>query len=344
MSDVFISYKREDEARVAKVVRGLEKAGFTVWWRRGLTGGESWRAEIEAALAAAGCVIVAWTKASVGTEGDFVRDEANNAKARGILVPILLDRVHPPLGFREVQAIDLRRWRGAASNAFFKDLVASVRAKLDGAPAPAARGPAMRLIRRVTAGGLASTAAAGLLAFTMNTLSVQNHLCTVPIGQPGLSDSCGAINLGQRPTRQERIAFEALPAGDCAALSAYRAKYEKSPLRAVVDSRLADRREAPTPRWAPHSFSQTLFQPQTAAPAATEADARAAAIAAAQGQAERLCRIAAASGLFRLRGARPEAEDWTCETYGGGRVCGFMGRAECAMERREPVYVCGKAP
>ena len=40
MTDVFFSYKREDEDRVVKLVIGLEKAGLTVWWDRGLPGGD----------------------------------------------------------------------------------------------------------------------------------------------------------------------------------------------------------------------------------------------------------------------------------------------------------------
>ena len=44
MNEIFVSYKREDEPRVGRLVRALEDAGFSVWWDRGLGGGESWRA------------------------------------------------------------------------------------------------------------------------------------------------------------------------------------------------------------------------------------------------------------------------------------------------------------
>lgn len=95
MSDIFLSYKREDEARAARLVRALEGAGLSVWWDRGLPGGESWRANTEAALDAAKVVIVYWTRACTGAEGGFVREEASRAGAR--LVPVLLERgVRPP--------------------------------------------------------------------------------------------------------------------------------------------------------------------------------------------------------------------------------------------------------
>lgn len=90
------------------------------------------------ALDAAGSVVVVWTHESVGPAGDFVRDEAAQAKRRGVLVPVLLDAVSPPLGFGEVQAINLSAWKGKTTDPFFGDLCAAVTAKLEGRPVPPA--------------------------------------------------------------------------------------------------------------------------------------------------------------------------------------------------------------
>lgn len=342
MTDIFVSYKRENEARVGRLVQALEKAGSNLWWDRGLPGGESWRANIQSALDSAKCVIVVWTRESVGPAGDFVRDEAGQAKARGILVPVILDRgVRPPLGFGELQAIDLSHWRGSASDPFFRDLVAACHAKVEGRNVPPARGPMARLVRRLTLGSVASALTAGIFAFAMNFLGLQDHACNLPVSQPLLSDSCGAIGLGNRPTYEERVAFEALPPGDCGALSAFRERYETSPLRTIVDSRLADRRPAPESRWVAQTLRQALYQPQNVGLAASEDAARAAALLAAEGQALRLCRTAEASGLYRLQRATAVAEQWDCEQTGGGYACSFMGQAECVVEQRETVYQCG---
>ena len=40
MNEVFVSYKREDEARVGRLVQALEGTGLSIWWDRGLAG---WR-------------------------------------------------------------------------------------------------------------------------------------------------------------------------------------------------------------------------------------------------------------------------------------------------------------
>ena len=56
------SYKREDEPRVAVLVQAPEgRPGLEVWWDQILPGGEAWRENIQAAIDAAGCVVVVWS-------------------------------------------------------------------------------------------------------------------------------------------------------------------------------------------------------------------------------------------------------------------------------------------
>ena len=74
MSDVFVSYKAEDRKRVSPLVNALEAEGYSVWWDEQIGGGAAWRQTIEAELHGAKCVVVAWSKRSVGAEGTFVQD------------------------------------------------------------------------------------------------------------------------------------------------------------------------------------------------------------------------------------------------------------------------------
>src|SRR5688572_24874199 len=100
---VFVSYKREDESRAQVLVAALDKAGIRVWWDRGIPAAARWRSDIELALENARVVVVLWTDASTGPEGDFVREEAERGKRRGVLVPVRFDDVRIPLGFGELQ-------------------------------------------------------------------------------------------------------------------------------------------------------------------------------------------------------------------------------------------------
>lgn len=345
MSDVFISYKREDEVRVGRLAAALEKAGFSLWWDRGLPGGESWRANITAALEEARCVVVVWSRGSVGPEGAFVRDEAGRAMARKILVPVMIDRVGPPLGFGELQAIDLTRWRGGVADPFFQDLVAVIHAKLDGQPSPKPKGPTARVARRILYGGASSATLAAIAAFGFNTFGVATNICLAPGLQPGLSDTCGAVGLGGRPTRAERLAWSALPAGSCQALRDHIAKFPEGAYRREAADLLTARRVTTEIAWTPSTRSLALYQPAPSAPAANESAARAAALQAAQPQADNLCRGFAAATSFRFRAATLQPSIWTCTRASGGVACAFEGMAACQLDERGTVEheSCGPA-
>ena len=126
MSDVFVSYKAEDRRRVKPLVEALEADGYSVWWDEQIGGGAQWRHMIEAELNAAKCVIVAWSKRSVGTDGTFVQDEATRAQERHVYIPVLIDKVHLPLGFGEMQALPLTNWKGERSNPHYQAILAAV--------------------------------------------------------------------------------------------------------------------------------------------------------------------------------------------------------------------------
>lgn len=132
MSDLFVSYKAEDRARIVPLVEALEAEGLSIWWDQHIGAGSDWRSEIESRLEAARCVLVAWSERATGPEGRFVRDEAAAAQETGRYLPVTIDRVRPPLGFREVQAIDLVGWKGQADDPRFQALLAGVRARLSG--------------------------------------------------------------------------------------------------------------------------------------------------------------------------------------------------------------------
>lgn len=164
MWDVFVSYKAEDRPRVEPLVEALEAEGLSVWWDARVGGGEAWRESIAEHLEAARCVIVIWSKRSTAPEGRFVRDEANRAQHRGTYLPVTIDKVQPPLGFGEMQALALTGWKGDASDPPYRAVSACVHSMLGSTPsADEAPGQAPRFSRRTVflAGGGAALVAAG---------------------------------------------------------------------------------------------------------------------------------------------------------------------------------------
>jgi len=131
-ADIFISYKAEDRSRVKPLVDALEADGFSIWWDAHIGGGVNWRRDIEEHLDAAKCVLVAWTKRSVGRDGEFVRDEAGRARRRGTYLPVLFEAVDPPLGFGEVQTLSLKGWKGDRADARYQALAHGIRNQITG--------------------------------------------------------------------------------------------------------------------------------------------------------------------------------------------------------------------
>jgi TIR domain len=140
-SEIFVSYASADRERVAKLVHALESEGLQVWWDRDIAYGQSFHKVIEQALAAATCVIVVWTRESVGSE--WVQNEASDARKRDRLVPVLLDSVAPPLEFRHLQAADLSSWNGDPADPQFTGLRKAVTAMLGRGDAPRPATPAV---------------------------------------------------------------------------------------------------------------------------------------------------------------------------------------------------------
>ena len=89
MAHIFLSYSRDDQPVAARVAAGLERAGFTVWWDQSLAPGEAYDKVTEKALEEAAAVVVLWSRRSV--ESRWVRAEATQANARGVLVPAMIE-------------------------------------------------------------------------------------------------------------------------------------------------------------------------------------------------------------------------------------------------------------
>ncbi len=144
MSDIFISYARPDRDKAEQLARTLETQGWNVWWDRELLAGHVFAQEIAEALAQAKAVIVLWSQASVAS--NWVKDEAQEGVARGVLVPVLMEKIALPLGFRQFEAADLSDWDGSPDDPGLQKVLRGVAELLEKPYKP----PAVETPRRLT--------------------------------------------------------------------------------------------------------------------------------------------------------------------------------------------------
>lgn len=124
MSDVFISYARENRDKAELLANSLVSRGLSVWWDRQISPGKAYDRVIEEQLATAKCVIVLWSKYSVAS--DWVRAEAEEGRNQGILIPAMLDESRMPLAFRSIQAADLTNWDGTSRDENYQDVLRAI--------------------------------------------------------------------------------------------------------------------------------------------------------------------------------------------------------------------------
>ncbi len=169
MSDIFISYAREDRANAERLAHVFERQGWTVWWDKIIPPGRRFGDVIAEQLAAAKAVVVLWSRTSAAS--DWVKDEAQEGAARNILVSMLVEKVTPPLGFRQFQMGDLSEWDGSDDDPNLQDVLRAVADLINRpyAPAAAVSRPAAppRLTWLYFAVGVALVAALAIAAFWM---------------------------------------------------------------------------------------------------------------------------------------------------------------------------------
>jgi uncharacterized protein (TIGR02145 family) len=108
MSDIFISYSKQDHKRAKDVATRLIQEGWSVFWDRNIPVGSNWDEILEKELNTARVIVTLWSKDSVTSE--WVRAEAAEGANRRILVPVVLESVTIPIRFRLLQTADISDW------------------------------------------------------------------------------------------------------------------------------------------------------------------------------------------------------------------------------------------
>lgn len=178
MADVFISYKRENQDAVQRIVQGLRGAGLTIWWDQDIAPDAPWEATIERELEASKVVIVAWSQAAVASEN--VKAEARRARNQGKLIQVYVETCDPPLFFGERQGVDLSNWNGEPSDNRFKAIITAAKAILAGKKPP--EGVGYRPRQRTPWARLAALFVflSAVLGFVSDIAGARSAVCSLP--------------------------------------------------------------------------------------------------------------------------------------------------------------------
>ncbi len=130
MSDIFICYSRSDRTLADQLVQRLRSAGWSVFIDAQTRVGERWHKTIQREMQAAQVFVALWSERSI--DSDYVLEEAEYGKRKGILFPAFIERVDFPYGFSRIQTADLVGWAGEADHPGVARLLDALRQQLGG--------------------------------------------------------------------------------------------------------------------------------------------------------------------------------------------------------------------
>ena len=125
MTDIFLSYNREDAATAKRFADAFAAEGLNVWWDTALRSGEAYDEVTEAALRGAKAVVVLWSPRSVVSR--WVRAEATIADRCKTLVPVTIEACERPIMFELTQTAELSHWTGDAGDRAWQGFLNDVR-------------------------------------------------------------------------------------------------------------------------------------------------------------------------------------------------------------------------
>jgi non-specific serine/threonine protein kinase len=125
---LFVSYGHQDRSVAKQVAEALSQLGYEVFWDAKIPTGTRFDTYIYHELESSDAVIVLWSTHSINS--DYVKEEAECAKRRGVLVPVRIDATALPFGFSRIQTTDISGWRGSTNDPRWQKVVDSLDAIL----------------------------------------------------------------------------------------------------------------------------------------------------------------------------------------------------------------------
>jgi len=141
MVDVFISYSKTNEAAVRQLADAVRRLGYSIWWDEELPAHLSYSDVIAETIGTAKAAIVVWSEHAAASQ--WVRAEADVARAQKKLIQTSIDGRMPPMPFNQIQFAAIGDWRGEEDHPGWKKVKASLDALVGsrGAAGPEAPPP-----------------------------------------------------------------------------------------------------------------------------------------------------------------------------------------------------------
>lgn len=138
MVDVFISYARENQEVAKRLAEAIGRQGYRVWWDEEIPPHLSYSQLIGEKIESAKAAVVIWSRGAAASE--WVRAEADIARAARKLIQTSVDGTTPPLPFNLIQFAAIGDWNGEEDHPGWKAVKTSI-AALCGPPTPATPAP-----------------------------------------------------------------------------------------------------------------------------------------------------------------------------------------------------------
>lgn len=96
--DVFISYRRSDQAKAALLHRLLEERGIAAWYDAMMSAGEDWRTRTGQALVDAPVFVLLFSQ-SAAQSGEIVKELSAATMQKKVVIPVRLENIQPEGAF-----------------------------------------------------------------------------------------------------------------------------------------------------------------------------------------------------------------------------------------------------
>ncbi len=124
MTEIFISYARSTEREAKAIGEALRGMGYGVWRDDELPAHRAYADVIAERLAQAKAVVVVWSAEAARSE--WVRSEAEKARAGRKLVQLRVDAADLPMPFDQIQCAELTSWSGDTEHSGWRKVTDSI--------------------------------------------------------------------------------------------------------------------------------------------------------------------------------------------------------------------------